>query len=160
MLSRVTNDIDNISQTLQQTLSQTLTSLLTVVGVLAMMLIISPLLALVALIAIPLSLVVTTVIAKRSQPKFVAQWRSTGELNAQVEETFTGHSLVKVFGRQKDVETGVRRQERRALPVARFGAQFISGIIMPSMMFIGNLTYVAIAVVGGLRVASGQHEPG
>ena len=104
VLSRVTNDIDNISQTLQQTLSQTLTSLLTVVGVLAMMLIISPLLAIVALIAIPLSLVVTTVIAKRSQPKFVAQWRSTGELNARVEETFTGHSLVKVFGRQKDAE--------------------------------------------------------
>ena len=122
MLSRVTNDIDNISQTLQQTLSQTLTSLLTVVGVLAMMLIISPLLAIVALIAIPLSLVVTTMIAKRSQPKFVAQWRSTGELNARVEETFTGHSLVKVFGRQKDAEAGVRDEERRAVPLLVRGA--------------------------------------
>ena len=159
VLSRVTNDIDNISQTLQQTLSQTLTSLLTVVGVLAMMLIISPLLAVVALIAIPLSLVVTTVIAKRSQPKFVAQWRSTGELNARVEETFTGHSLVKVFGRQSDAEQAFA-DKNAELYQSSFGAQFISGIIMPSMMFIGNLTYVAIAVVGGLRVASGTMSLG
>jgi ATP-binding cassette subfamily B multidrug efflux pump len=159
VLSRVTNDIDNISQTLQQTLSQTLTSLLTVVGVLAMMLIISPLLAVVALIAIPLSLVITTVIAKRSQPKFVAQWRSTGELNARVEETFTGHSLVKVFGRQKDAEQAFA-DKNAELYHSSFGAQFISGIIMPSMMFIGNLTYVAIAVIGGLRVASGSMSLG
>ena len=159
VLSRVTNDIDNISQTLQQTLSQTLTSLLTVVGVLAMMLIISPLLAIVALIAIPLSLVVTTMIAKRSQPKFVAQWRSTGELNARVEETYTGHSLVKVFGRQKDAEAAFETKNAE-LYHSSFGAQFISGIIMPSMMFIGNLTYVAIAVVGGLRVASGSMSLG
>ena len=154
VLSRVTNDIDNISQSLQQTLSQSLTSLLTVVGVLAMMIIISPLLALVALIAIPLSLIVTTVIAKRSQPKFVAQWRSTGELNARVEETYTGHSIVKVFGRQRDAEKAFQ-DKNSELYEASFGAQFVSGIIMPSMMFIGNLTYVAIAVVGGLRVASG-----
>jgi ATP-binding cassette subfamily B multidrug efflux pump len=159
VLSRVTNDIDNISTSLQQTLSQTLTSLLTVVGVLVMMLIISPVLAIVALIAIPLSLVVTMVIAKRSQPKFVAQWRSTGELNARVEETFTGHSLVKVFGRQKDAETAFESKNDE-LYRASFGAQFISGIIMPSMMFIGNLTYVAIAVVGGLRVASGTMSLG
>jgi ATP-binding cassette subfamily B multidrug efflux pump len=159
VLSRVTNDIDNISTSLQQTLSQTLTSLLTVVGVLAMMLIISPLLAIVALVAIPLSLVVTTVIAKRSQPKFVAQWRSTGELNARVEETFTGHSLVKVFGRQQDAENAFEGKNDE-LYRSSFGAQFISGIIMPSMMFIGNLTYVAIAVVGGLRVASGTMSLG
>ena len=159
VLSRVTNDIDNISTSLQQTLSQTLTSLLTVVGVLAMMLIISPMLAIVALIAIPLSLVVTTVIAKRSQPKFVAQWRSTGELNARVEETYTGHSLVKVFGRQKDAELAFESKNDE-LYRSSFGAQFISGIIMPSMMFIGNLTYVAIAVVGGLRVASGTMSLG
>ena len=159
VLSRVTNDIDNISQSLQQTLSQTLTSLLTVVGVLAMMLIISPLLAIVALIAIPLSLAVTMVIAKKSQPRFVAQWRSTGELNARVEETFTGHSLVKVFGRQQDAERAFD-DKNAELYRASFGAQFISGIIMPSMMFIGNLTYVAIAVVGGLRVASGSMSLG
>ena len=155
VLSRVTNDIDNISTSLQQTLSQTLTSLLTVIGVVTMMLIISPLLSIVALIAIPLSLVVTTLIAKRSQPKFIAQWRSTGELNARVEETFTGHSLVKVFGRQKDAEQAFA-DKNAELYRSSFGAQFISGIIMPSMMFIGNLTYVAIAVVGGLRVASGS----
>ncbi len=159
VLSRVTNDIDNISQSLQQTLSQTLTSLLTVVGVLTMMIIISPLLAIVALIAIPLSLVVTTVIAKRSQPKFIAQWRSTGELNARVEETYTGHSLVKVFGRQHDAEQAFE-DKNSELYRSSFGAQFISGIIMPSMMFIGNLTYVAIAVVGGLRVASGTMSLG
>jgi ATP-binding cassette subfamily B protein len=159
VLSRVTNDIDNISQSLQQTLSQTLTSLLTVIGVLAMMLIISPLLSIVALIAIPLSLAVTMVIAKKSQPRFVAQWRSTGELNARVEETFTGHSLVKVFGRQQDAEQAFD-DKNAELYRASFGAQFISGIIMPSMMFIGNLTYVAIAVVGGLRVASGSMSLG
>ncbi len=159
VLSRVTNDIDNISQTLQQTMSQALTSLLTVVGVLVMMVIISPLLALVALIAVPLSLVVTTQIAKRSQPKFIVQWRSTGELNARVEETYTGHSLVKVFGRQKDAEAAFDAKNDE-LYRASFGAQFISGTIMPSMMFIGNLTYVAIAVVGGLRVASGTMSLG
>jgi ATP-binding cassette subfamily B protein len=159
VLSRVTHDLDNISQSLQQTLSQTLTSLLTVIGVLAMMLIISPLLSIVALIAIPLSLAVTMVIAKKSQPRFVAQWRSTGELNARVEETFTGHSLVKVFGRQQDAEQAFD-DKNAELYRASFGAQFISGIIMPSMMFIGNLTYVAIAVVGGLRVASGSMSLG
>nr|WP_166442182.1 ABC transporter ATP-binding protein [Nakamurella flava] len=159
VLSRVTNDIDNISQTLQQTLSQSLVSLLTVVGVLTMMLLTSPLLALVALVAVPLSLVVTTMIAKRSQPRFVAQWRATGELNGQIEETFTGHSLVKVFGQQPAVE---RRfvDKNDELFRASFGAQFVSGIIMPSMMFIGNLTYVAIAVVGGLRVSTGSMSLG
>ena len=155
VLSRVTNDIDNISQTLQQTLSQTLTSLLTVVGVLVMMVIISPVLAIVALIAIPLSLLVTTMVAKRSQPKFIAQWRSTGELNARVEETFTGHSLVKVFGRQKDAEKAFE-DKNAELYESSFGAQFLSGLIMPSLMFIANLTYVVIAVVGGLFVASGS----
>ncbi|MGH3848862.1 MAG: ABC transporter ATP-binding protein [Pseudonocardiaceae bacterium] len=104
LLRRVTNDIDNVSQTLQQTLSQLLISLLTVVGVLAMMVLISPLLALIALIAVPLSVLVTRQIARRSQQQFVAQWRSTGELNGQIEEAFTGHSLVKVFGRQAEIE--------------------------------------------------------
>ncbi len=154
VLSRVTNDIDNVSQSLQQTMSQLLTSLLSVVGVLVMMLIVSPLLALIALIAIPLSLVVTTVIAKRSQRLFVAQWRHTGGLNGQIEEAFTGHSLVKVFGRQPEVEKTFE-DKNTELYDASFGAQFISGIIMPATMFIGNLTYVAVAVVGGLRVASG-----
>ncbi|MFC8846079.1 MULTISPECIES: ABC transporter ATP-binding protein [unclassified Micromonospora] len=159
LLSRVTNDIDNISQTLQQTLSQLLTSLLTVVGVLAMMFWISPLLALVALVAVPLSVVVTGVIAKRSQQRFIAQWTHTGELNGQIEEAFTGHELVKVFGRQREVEAAFTAKNDELFR-ASFGAQFISGIIMPAMMFIGNLSYVAIAVVGGLRVASGTMSLG
>ncbi|MEU7751060.1 ABC transporter ATP-binding protein [Micromonospora sp. NPDC049171] len=159
LLSRVTNDIDNISTSLQQTLSQLLTSLLTVVGVLAVMFWISPLLALVALVAVPLSVLVTQRIAKRSQKQFIAQWTHTGELNGQIEEAYTGHELVKVFGRQREVEAAFHAKNEELFR-ASFGAQFISGIIMPSMMFIGNLSYVAIAVVGGLRVASGTMSLG
>ncbi|WP_442934008.1 ABC transporter ATP-binding protein [Micromonospora sp. CPCC 205561] len=159
LLSRVTNDIDNISTSLQQTLSQLLTSLLTVVGVLVMMFWISPLLALVALVAVPVSVVVTTAIAKRSQRQFLAQWAHTGELNGQIEEAFTGHELVKVFGRQHEVEAAFTAKNEELFR-ASFGAQFISGIIMPAMMFVGNLSYVAIAVVGGLRVASGSMSLG
>ncbi|MFC9688525.1 ABC transporter ATP-binding protein [Kribbella sp. NPDC056951] len=155
LLSRVTNDIDNISTSLQQTLSQLLTSLLTVIGVLTMMFVVSPLLALIALVSIPISMIVTAVIAKRSQAKFVAQWRHTGALNGQIEEAFTGHELVKVFGRQKEIEASFKVKNDE-LYQAAFGAQFISGLIMPLMMFVGNLNYVVIAVVGGLRVASGQ----
>ncbi len=159
LLSRVTNDIDNISQTLQQTMSQLLTSVLTVIGVVVMMFVVSPLLALIALVTIPLSMLVTQQIAKRSQKKFVAQWAQTGALNGHIEETFTGHELVKVFGRQAEAEQ-VFRESNERLYEASFGAQFISGIIMPSMMFIGNLNYVAIAVVGGLRVATGTMSLG
>ncbi|WP_308468264.1 ABC transporter ATP-binding protein [Rathayibacter soli] len=159
LLSRVTNDIDNISQSLQQTLSQMLTSLLTVVGVLLMMFLLSPLLAVIALVTIPITLVITTVIAKRSQKLFVAQWTHTGTLNAQIEEAFTGHALVKVFGRHREVEE-VFRQKNEELYKASFGAQFISGIIMPAMMFVGNLVYVAIAAVGGLLVVSGSMQIG
>ncbi len=154
VLSRVTNDVDNISQSLQQTLSQLLTSLLTVLGVIVMMFVISPILALVSLITVPLTLVITAVIAKRSQKLFVAQWALTGELNAQIEETFTGHALVKVFGRQREVEQRFVEKNDQ-LFAASFGAQFVSGIIMPAIMFVGNLVYVAIAVVGGLLVTTG-----
>ena len=155
LLSRVTNDIDNVSQTLQQTMSQLLTSLMTVVAVLGMMFWISPLLALVALVTVPLSLLVTAQIMKRSQGMFVAQWRRTGALNAQVEEAFSGHALVKVFGRQEEVERRFA-EENDELAKVSLGAQFVSGLIMPSMMFIGNLNYVLVAVIGGLRVANGQ----
>ena len=154
VLSRVTNDIDNISQSLQQTLSQLLTSLLTVIGVVIMMLVISPILAIVSLIMIPLTLVITTIIAKRSQKLFAAQWAHTGELNAQIEETFTGHALVKVFGRQHEVEQQFREKNEQ-LYRASFGAQFASGIIMPAITFVGNLVYVAIAVIGGVLVTTG-----
>ena len=159
LLSRVTNDIDNVAQSLQQTLSQLLTSLLTVLAMVAMMLYISPLLALIALVTIPITMVVTAAIGKRSQKHFVQQWKSTGELNGIVEETFTGHQLVKVFGRQEESRAAFRAKNDDLFD-AGFGAQFISGIIMPTMMFIGNLNYVAIAVVGGLRVASGSMSLG
>ncbi|WP_374725804.1 ABC transporter ATP-binding protein [Arthrobacter pascens] len=159
LLSRVTNDVDNISQSLQQSISQAVTSLLTVFGVLLMMFLLSPTLAVIALVTVPLTLVTTAVIAKRSQKLFVAQWKHTGELNGQIEETYTGHALVKVFGRQQEV--GERfRQKNAELYQASFGAQFISGLIMPAMTFIGNLVYVGIAVVGGLQVASGAMQLG
>ncbi|RNM17524.1 ABC transporter ATP-binding protein [Nocardioides pocheonensis] len=155
LLSRVTNDIDNLSQSLQQTMSQLLTSVLTVLAVLGMMLWISPLLALVALISVPLSMLLTGTVMKRSQGMFVQQWRRTGRLNAHIEETFSGHALVKVFGRQAEAER-VFAEENDELFKASFGAQFVSGLIMPIMMFIGNLNYVLVAVIGGLRVASGS----
>jgi ATP-binding cassette subfamily B protein len=154
LLSRVTNDIDNISQTLQQTMSQLLVSLLTLVGVLSMMFLISPLLALIALVTVPVSMFVTKAIAKRSQKQFIAQWTHTGALNGQIEEAFTGHELVTVFGRRREVAQAFA-EKNDELYEASFKAQFVSGIIMPAMMFIGNLNYVAVAVVGGLRVASG-----
>ncbi|MBY6678400.1 ABC transporter ATP-binding protein [Rhodococcus sp. BP-332] len=154
VLSRVTNDIDNVSQSLQQTLSQLVVSVLTVFGILGMMLWISPLLALVAILTVPLSIVVTAMIAKRSQPHFIAQWKQTGALNAQVEEAYTGHELVKAYGRQHETAR-VFHESNEELYQASFRAQFISGIVMPAIMFLGNLNYVAIAVVGGLRVASG-----
>jgi ATP-binding cassette subfamily B multidrug efflux pump len=159
LLSRVTNDIDNVSTSLQQTLSQLLTSLLTVIGVVTLMFVISPLLALIALVTIPLSMLVTKAIAKRSQKQFIAQWKHTGGLNGQIEEAFSGHALVKVFGRQHEIEERFD-QQNEDLFRASFGAQFVSGIIMPAMMFIGNLNYVVIAVVGGLRVASGSMSLG
>ena len=159
LLSRVTNDIDNISQTLQQTMSQLMTSLLTVVAVLGMMLWISPVLALVALASVPISLILTKQVMSRSQGLFVTQWRRTGTLNAHIEETFSGHDLVKVFGRRREAEARFA-EENDELYTASFGAQFVSGLIMPLMMFVGNLNYVVIAVLGGLRVASGSMSLG
>ncbi len=159
VLSRVTNDIDNISTSLQQTMSQLLTSLLTIVGVLAMMLFVSPLLSIIAVLTIPASLWLTRAIAKRSQKQFVAQWRHTGQLNGLIEEAFTGHELVRVFGRTQEVEAQFAKRNEDLFG-ASFGAQFISGIIMPSMMFIGNINYVLVAVIGGFRVASGSMSLG
>jgi ATP-binding cassette subfamily B protein len=154
ILSRVTNDIDNIAQTLQQTLQQMLVAVFSLLGTIVMMLTISPLLTLVAVVTVPVAGIVTAVIAKRSQPQFVKQWAATGELNTHIEEMYTGHELVKVFGQQGAAEA--RFAERNAsLYDAGFKAQFISGMIQPIMMFVSNLGYVVIAVLGGLRVASG-----
>ena len=154
ILSRVTNDIDNVAMALQQTLSQILGAGLTAIGVLVMLVVISPLLAVIALVTVPLSLVITARIGKRAQQGFVAQWKHVGALNGQIEEAFTGHALVKVFGRRKQVEDRFSAKNTELFN-ASFKAQFVSSIIMPAINFIGNLNYVAIAVVGGLRVASG-----
>ncbi|MFI6821855.1 ABC transporter ATP-binding protein [Micromonospora sp. NPDC050187] len=159
LLSRVTNDIDNVAQSLQQTLSQLLTSVLTVLGVVVMMVVVSPLLTALTLLAIPASVLVTRQVAKRSQRQFVAQWTHTGQLNALVEEAYSGHELVRVFGRQREVEAAFAAKNEE-LYRAGFGAHFVSGIIMPSLMFIGNLGYVLVAVVGGLRVAAGAMSLG
>nr|WP_304503285.1 ABC transporter ATP-binding protein [Amycolatopsis sp. FDAARGOS 1241] len=155
VLSRVTNDIDNLAQSLQQTLSQIVTSLLTVVGVLVMMFLISPLLAVIALLTVPASVFIAAKIGKRAQPQFIKQWSTTGRLNAHIEEMYTGHSLVKVFGRREEAEQ-VFKEHNDTLYNASFRAQFISGTIQPAMMFIGNLNYVLVAVIGALRVASGS----
>jgi len=155
LLSRVTNDIDNISQSLQQSLSQLITSLLTIAGVLIMMLALSPILAIIAIITVPLSISTMNRLARRSKQKFIAQWSHTGALNGLIEETFTGHAIVKTFGRQRSVEERFATTNEK-LYEAGFGAQFISGSIQPAMMFVGNLNYLMIAVVGGIRVASGS----
>ena len=155
LLSRVTNDIDNISTTLQQGLTQILTSTLTIVGVLAVMVWISALLAAVALITVPLSILTTLLVARRSQKQFAAQWARTGTLNGHVEQMHTGHVLVQVFGRrQKAIEEF--NQQNQALYEASFRAQFLSGIIQPAIAFLGNVNYVAIAALGGYLVASGR----
>jgi len=155
ILSRVTNDIDNIAQSLQQTLGQVVSSLLTVLGVLTMMVLISPLLSVIAIVTVPVSVFIAAQIGKRSQPHFVKQWATTGRLNGHIEEMYTGHSLVKVFGRRKEAEE-VFATHNEELFESSFQAQFISGIIQPAMTFVGNLNYVLVAVLGGLRVASGQ----
>jgi ATP-binding cassette, subfamily B, multidrug efflux pump len=154
VLSRVTNDIDNVAMALQQTLSQILIALLTVVGILVMLVVISPLLSLIVLVTVPISVVITAKIGKRAQKGFIAQWKHVGALNGQIEEAFTGHALVKVFGRRKQIEERFRAKNDELFD-AGFRAQFISSLMMPVLNFVGNLTYVAIAVAGALRVASG-----
>lgn len=154
LLSRATNDIDNLSQSLQQTLSQLLTSVLTVLAVLSMMVWISPLLALIALVAVPVTMFVTGQVMKRSQKMFIAQWRQTGRLNAHIEEAFSGHSLVRVFGHRRANQQKFD-DVNAELYDASWNAQFVSGLVMPIAMFIGNLNYVLVAVVGGVRVTSG-----
>ncbi|HET9894410.1 MAG TPA: ABC transporter ATP-binding protein [Streptosporangiaceae bacterium] len=154
ILSRVTNDIDNLAQSLQQTMSQVATSLLTIVGVLVVMIWISWLLALIAVVTVPASVFLVMRIGKRAQPQFIRQWSTTGKLNGHIEENFTGHSLVKAFG-QSEASMATFGEHNEKLFQSSFRAQFISGTIQPAMMFIGNLNYVLVAVVGALRVATG-----
>ncbi|HVX19427.1 MAG TPA: ABC transporter ATP-binding protein [Acidimicrobiales bacterium] len=159
LLSRVTNDIDNLAQSLQQSLAQMLTSVLMIIGVGVMMFTIDPILAGVAIVTIPLSIVIVRIVTQRSKRWFIAQWRDTGELNSQVEESFTGHALVKVFGQQGAALARFQTTNDR-LYEASFRAQFITGVIQPAMMFLGNLNFVAIAVVGGLLISSGRMTVG
>ncbi|GGY31839.1 multidrug ABC transporter ATP-binding protein [Streptomyces omiyaensis] len=154
VLSRTTNDIDNVTQTLQQALSQTVRALLTLVGVVAMMFWISPALALVALALVPLSLGLAALVGRRSQPQFARQWAVTGRLGGHAEEMITGHTEVAAFGRRDEA---VRRFDALGEELYRAGlrAQTVSGLVQPAVTLVGNLTYVLIAVLGGLRVASG-----
>jgi ATP-binding cassette subfamily B multidrug efflux pump len=159
LLSRVTNDIDNLAQSLQQTLSQLLSSSLQLVGVLVMMFTISWRLALVTVIIVPVTILTMRSITSRSKKRFVDQWRHTGSLNALVEEAFTGHALVKVYNRQADTEERFRTKNQQLFE-ASAAAQFMSGSIQPSVMFLGNLNYVAIALLGGLMVTNGTMNIG
>ncbi|AMU74585.1 Probable ABC transporter, ATP-binding protein [Mycobacteroides abscessus subsp. massiliense] len=154
ILSRVTNDVDNIQTSLQMSINQLLSSMLTLVAALAMMLSISPLLAVITLATVPLSLWVTRAIARRSQRLFVAQWANTGKLNAHIEETYSGFTIVKTYGHRAEAEA-VFADRNAEVYRSAFGAQFFSGLVSPATAFIGNLSYVAVAVVGGLKVASG-----
>ncbi|MCD7101634.1 ABC transporter ATP-binding protein/permease [Pseudoclavibacter sp. 13-3] len=154
LLSRVTNDVDNVQNALQQAFAQLVQSALSVIGITVMMFVVSWQLALVALLALPLAAVVTGVIGVRSQKLFAAQWKETGQLNGTIEESFSGHDLVTIFGRSDRMEASFREQNAR-LYQASAGAQFVSGMIMPVMQFVSYLSYVGIAVLGGLKVASG-----
>jgi ABC-type multidrug transport system fused ATPase/permease subunit len=155
LLSRVTNDIDNIQTSISITVSQLLTAVVTVLAVLVMMMSISPLLAGITLLSVPLSVAVTRAIARRSQRLFVAQWTNTGRLNAHIEETYSGFTVVKTFGHRAKAQEQFRAFNDDVYD-AGFGAQFVSGLLSPAAMFIGNLSYVAVAVMGGLQVATGQ----
>jgi ATP-binding cassette subfamily B protein len=155
ILSRVTNDIDNLQQSVQQTLSQLVTSLLTIVGVLTLMFVVSWELALIALVTVPASAVAMRKIAQRAQPQFINQWKFTGKLNAHIEEMYSGHALVAAFG-QRETALQTFTEQNEALFNASYRAQFISGTIQPVMMFVSNLNYVLVAVVGGLMIAGGS----
>jgi len=155
LLSRVTNDVDNIQASVSITISQLFTAVLTIIAVSVMMVTISPLLALITVCTVPLSLWVTRAIARRSQKLFVAQWANTGRLNAHIEETYSGFTVVRTFGHRASAQE--RFGELNAeVYTASFGAQFFSGLVSPATMFVGNLSYVAVAVIGGFQVASGQ----
>ncbi|WP_024796366.1 ABC transporter ATP-binding protein [Tomitella biformata] len=154
VLSRVTNDVDNMQTVLGQTINQLVTSFLTLIGVLVLMLYLSPLLTLISIALIPVSLFAVSRIAKKAQPLFKQQWVQTGLLNAHIEETFSGHDLVRVYGHQRQVEEHFGKVNDE-LVKSSFGSQFLSGMITPIMGMVGNLNYVLLAVVGGIRITSG-----
>ncbi len=155
VLSRVTNDMDNISNTLQQSLTQIITSLVTIIGVIVMMLTISPIMTLITVLTIPLSLIVVIMVAKRSQKHFAGQQRSLGDLNGHVEEMYNGHRVIKAYGREDDSQKKFEKHNKE-LYESGWKAQYISGLIMPLMSFIGNIGYVLICVVGGIFATNGR----
>ncbi len=159
ILSRITNDMDNIAMTLQQSLTQLITSLTTILGILIMMLTISPLLTLISVITLPVAMGLTMLIAKFSQKNFSEQWASTGRLNGQIEEMYTGHNIVKLYNHQEDAKEDFRKENEK-LYKSSFRAQFISGIVMPAMNFINNCNYVIICVLGGIRIINGTMSLG
>jgi ABC-type multidrug transport system fused ATPase/permease subunit len=154
LLSRVANDVGNVDTAFQEALSQLPTLTFAMLGVLVIMFVINPLLALISLVSIPLVLVAASLIAGRSKSRFDAQWEQTGQLTGLVEESFAGHALVLAFGQQRQMEEEFRGRNQRLARVS-FRAQFLSGIILPIVMFVGNINYVAIAVIGGYWVATG-----
>ncbi len=155
LLSRVTNDVDNIATSVSMMISQLLTAALTIVAVAVMMIIVSPLLALITFATVPLSLLAIRVITRRSRAMFIAQWANTGRLNAHIEETYSGFTVVKTYGHRAPAQQKFHHLNADVYQ-AGFGAQFFSGLVSPATMIIGNLGYVAVAVVGGLQVATGQ----
>ena len=154
VLSRATNDVDNIAQALNQLLNQLIMSLLMLSGALAMMLWLSPVLALIALVSVPVSTLITVLVARKSQAHFTEQWGSTGELHAQLEEFFTGHEVLKAFGRQEAAAASFKDGNDK-LCRASARAQYVSGVVQPLMVFVSNLNYIAVAVVGALQVLAG-----
>ena len=149
ILSRVTNDVENISSTLQQSITQFITSIVTLIGVLVMMLTISPVMTLMILATLPLYVTVTKFIVVRSQKYFASQQKTLGDLNGHIEEMYTGHNIIKAFNRE---EHSLKTFEKinSSLSKSSHKAQFMSGIIMPLMMFIGNIAYVLVCVIGGI----------
>lgn len=159
VLSRITNDMDNIATTLQQSLTQLITSFVTIIGIMGMMLSISPLMTLIAILTLPVSMIITAVIAKTSQKYFAEQQKTIGELNGHVEEMFTGHRIIKVFGHEEDA-IGKFSEINQRLNTVGWKAQFMSGIIFPALNFVNNLGYVLICIIGGLLVAKNKIEIG
>ncbi len=155
VLSRATNDVDNVSQALNQLLNQLIMSVLMLSGALALMFWLSPLLALIALASVPVSTLITVLVARKSQAHFTEQWSSTGELHTHLEEFFTGHEVVKAFGRQEAAAATFRESNDRLFRAAS-GAQYLSGVVQPLMIFVSNLNYIAVAVIGALQVAAGS----
>ncbi len=159
LLSRVTNDIDNVSTGMQESISQLVLAVFTLLGLVVMMFWISPLLAVIALLLVPAAAVVTILVAKRSRKHFVAQWDATGTLNGQIEESFTGHELITAYGRTAEIERRFT-ETNDSLFHAAYRAQFVSGLVLPLVTFLSNIGYVVVAVIGGLRVASGTSTLG